>query len=257
MLSVGIPQILYKEGTKKNMEHDQIKTSINLLTEVACCTIDVHGEATEGFQICEKAVGYLTKDNTKLLENFKKEIKKAKNLKDNKSYVMKGYAEKLDDIRMVIALLKNLAKAHDAPAEMLNSASDMVMDFYDVDIRGSIHFITEQACYLIQAQGKEPSGKAAEDLEICKNTMHFLTKGDPDLMQAFNERIEAVNHDPDADYNTDEYDGKKTDIRNAVAELTSHAKDPETTTEQSEMLNQAAEMIAVFYGMDDILPNAA
>ena len=92
---------------------------------------------------------------------------------------------------------------------------------------------------------------------IAKQTMQFLTKDDPELMQAFNERMNAVKHDPDADYDTEQYDGKNAEIRNAVAELITHANAPETTAEQSEILNRAVEMIAVFYGIDDILPNAA
>jgi len=239
------------------MKQAQIKTSINLLIEVACCMIEIHGEATEGFQICKKAVNYLAKDAPELLEHFEKEIKKAKKLKGNKSYVINGYPEKFADMHMVIALLKVLANGPDAPAETLNNASDMIADFYDIKIRGSIHFITEQACCLIQAQGKIPTGKAGEDLEICKKTMQFLTKDDPELMQAFNERMNAVKHDPDADYDTEQYDGKNAEIRNAVAELITHANAPETTAEQSEILNRAVEMIAVFYGIDDILPNAA
>jgi len=256
-VEVGKPPKITDRKDEKIMKQDQIRSSVNLLTEVACCTFDIHGEATESFQICEKAVGYLAKDAPELLKHFKTEAEKVKSLKGADAYNTNDYPEKADDIRMTIALLDNLAKEPDAPAETLNGATEMLTDFYDVEIRGSIQLITEQACCLLQAHGKEPKGKAGEDLEICKQAMDFLTKGDPELMQNFTDRMDAVKHDPEADYNTEQYDGKKADIRNAVAQLVNHAKDPETPAEQGEILNQAAEMIAVFYGMNDALPNAA
>jgi hypothetical protein len=77
-----------------------------------------------------------------------------------------------------------------------------------------------------------------------------LAKDDPEPLQTLKERVAATSHDPHADYDTEHYDGKENDIRNALAELINTAKDPGTPAEKAEVLKQAAQIIAEFYGME-------
>ena len=120
------------------------------------------------------------------------------------------------------------------------------------EIEKAVYFLTEQVCCLKQAHGKE-----TEDTIICEKAVRFLVKGDPKLLQPFNERTAAVKHDPNADYDTEQYDGKDADIRTTVANLLKLSKDPGTTAENGEQLNHGARMIAEFYGMEDLLPETA
>ena len=117
------------------------------------------------------------------------------------------------------------------------------------EIKKAVYFLTEQVCCLKQAHGKE-----TEDTNICEKAVRFLTKGDPKLMQQFKERTAAVKHDPNADYDTEQYEGKDADIRAAIANLAKLAIDPGTAAEKGELLNKGASMIAEFYGMEDLLP---
>lgn len=230
------------------MNQEQCKTAAQLLTEVAGCTIEVHNEITGDVRVCEAAVGYLAKDAPALLEDFKKTTDTVLQNEDS-DYSVKPYAGKSDDLRTAIRLLETLAKSFKKPAEekeMLNKAARLVADFYDVESRGSAYFLTEQACCLIQAQGKEST-----DAKICEQALRFITHDDAAQMKAFKERTEATAHAPDADYDTEQYDGKKTDVRHAVADITSYANIPDTPIDQKEVMVQAAEMIAEFYGMDD------
>ena len=237
-----------------NMNQEQIKTAARLLTEVACCTIDIHDEFTEGVQVCEAAVGYLAKDAPELLGSFKKATTEALQNKGG-NYTTKQYSEKSDDLRRAIRLLETCAKTPDAPAEetvTLNKAARLIADFYDVETRGSAYFLTEQACFLIQGQGKD-----SEDAKICEQALCLIINGNAEQMQAFNKRTAATNYAPDADYDTEQYEGKKTDIRHAVADIMSFVGSPDITAEQKEMLEQAADMIAEFYGMGEELAGAA
>jgi hypothetical protein len=238
----------------RNMNQEQIRTAVNLLTEVACCTIEVHNEVTEDVRVCEATVGYLAKDDPTLANDFKKTTAIVLQDKDS-DYTMKQYDGKSDDLRRAIRLLETLANATDAPAEekeMLTKAARLLVDFYDVEVRGSAYFLTEQACCLTQAQGKD-----SKDAELCKQALRLITKDDPAQMQAFTARTSATKHNPDADYDTEQYEGKETDIRHAVTDIMGFAGTPDIPAGQKEVLKQAAEMIASFYGMDEELLKAA
>ena len=236
------------------MNQEQIKTATRLLTEVACCTIDTYDEFTEGVQICEAAVGYLAKDAPELLDGFKKATAEVLQDKDI-DCVTEQYDEKSDDLRRAIRLLETCAKTPNAPeeeTEALNKAARLIADFYDVETRGSAYFLTEQACFLIQSQGKD-----SEDANICEQALRLITNDNAEQMQAFNERTAAVSHAPDADYDTEQYEGKRTDIRHAVVDMMSFSGTPDIPAEKKEILKQAADMIAEFYGMDEELAGAA
>ena len=119
-------------------------------------------------------------------------------------------------------------------------------------IKNSIYFLNEQARCLIQAQGAEYA-----EVKICEQAVRYLAKGDPELLQTFKERTDGVQHDPGADYDTEQYEGKEADTRRAITDLITLAKDPGTPTDQGEILTQSAQMIAEFYGMEDALPEVA
>jgi len=242
------------QGQDKNqykgcdLSQDQNYIATKLLTEVACCIIDINGKVTEDVQLCENAVSYLSKDDPALLKDFEERTGKVKEYDGSKPYVGDVYIQMPDNQRRVIWILKNLTKDPDIPmeqVEMLSKVSRLITDFYDVENRNSIYFITEQACCLIQAQGKE-----SKDLKICEQAIRFLVKGDPELLQEFKERTNAMSHDPEADYNVEEYDGKRVDVYNAITDLMNLAKAPDTAAKQGEMLQQAAQMIEKFYGME-------
>ena len=120
------------------------------------------------------------------------------------------------------------------------------------EIEKAVYFLTEQVCCLKQAHGKE-----TEDTIICEKAVRFLVKGDPKLLQPFKERTAAVKYDPNADYDTEQYEGKDADICATVANLFRLSKDPGTPAENGELLNHGARMIAEFYGMEDALPETA
>jgi len=108
--------------------------------------------------------------------------------------------------------------------------------------------LTEQACCLIQAQGKD-----SKDAKICEQALRLITKDDLEQMQAYKERTDATKYAPDADYDTEDYEGKETDIRHTVANIMGIVGTPDILAGQKEILEQAAEMIASFYGLDEEL----
>ena len=83
--------------------------------------------------------------------------------------------------------------------------------------------------------------------------MRYLVKDDPELLQSFKERTGAVKHDPNADYETEQYDGKQADMRKAVTYLANLANENETPAEKGELLSRGARLIAEFYGAEDVL----
>jgi hypothetical protein len=111
--------------------------------------------------------------------------------------------------------------------------------------KDSIYFITEQACCLAQSTGRE-----TEHFKACEQAVRYLAKGDPEILQSFAELTEAVKLDPDADYDTEQYEGKDADVRAAVAELELIAKDPGTPAEDAKALKHTADIIADFYGLE-------
>lgn len=236
------------------MNQEQNTMTANLLTEVARYTIDVHNEVTDDVRVCEAAVSYLAKEAPVLMDEFKKATDAAlKNAEGD--YTAKQYNGKGGDLRKAIRLLETLSKTPDVPAEeteMLKKAARLIADFYDAENRGSAYFLTEQACCLIQTQGKE-----SEDAKICEQALRLVSNDDPAQMQAFTERTESTTYAPDADYNIEQYDGKETDVRHAVSDLISIAHTADTPADQKEVLEQAAEMIASFYGMDEELQRVA
>jgi len=235
-------------NSSPTLGHDHIEMTARLLTEVACCTIEVHDSATDDVQVCEAAVSYLAKDNPELLTSFMQT--KDTTLQDKDSgYTIKQYDGKSDDLRIGVRLLETLAKTPNAPAkekETMTKAARLMVDFYDMDIKDSLYFITEQACTLIQAQGSE-----SKHLALCEQAMEFMSKGDAEKIKTFKSKTLATKHDPDADYDTEEYDGKKTDIHHAIADIMSLANSPDTPAEQKKVLTEVADGIADFYGMVD------
>ena len=228
--------------------HEHAEMTARLLTEVACCTIEVYDETTDNVHICEIAVGYLAKDNPELLTSFMQAKETTLQNKDS-NYVTDQYDSKSDDLRIAVRLLETLAKAPDAPAEQtetMTKAARLIIDFYDTDIKDSLYFIIEQACTLIQAQGLE-----TKHLRNYESALEIMSKGDAEQMRNFNSKALATEHNPDADYNTEDYDGKKTDIRHAVADMMSKANSPNTPAEQREVLTEVAGGIADFYGLAD------
>jgi len=228
--------------------HDHTEMTVRLLTEVACCTIEVHNSTTDDVQICETTISYLAKENPELLTSFM-QAKDTTLQNEDTDYTMKQYDGKSDDLRIAVRLLETLAKAPKALAEekeTMTKAARLMVDFYDMDIKDSFYFITEQACTLIQAQGSE-----SKHLALCEQAMELMSKDDAEKIKTFKSQTLAVKHDPDADYDTEDYDGKKTDIRHAVADIMSLANSPDTPAEQKEVLTEVADGIADFYGMDD------
>ena len=238
----------------QNQTNDHSKTAIRLLTEVACCTIDIHDEITEDVRVCEAAVGYLTEGDPTPVEDLKKATNTILQDKDS-DYQTEQYDGKSDDLRRTIRLLESRAKSLNTPAEEkepLNKSARLIADFYDVETKGTIYFLTEQACCLIQAQGKE-----SEDAKVCEQALRFITNNNAEQMQTFKDRTEATSYAPDADYDTEQYDGKITDVRHAAADIMSYANIPYTPVDQKEVLAQAAEMIAAFYDVDVDLAETA
>ena len=136
--------------------------------------------------------------------------------------------------------------------EQHKTAVELLTDFYDVETRGSIYFITEQACCLAQVQGKD-----SKDAKICEQALRLITKDDPVQMHAYKERTDATKYEPDVDYDTEQYEGKETDVRHAVADIMRFAGASGIPAEQKEVLALAAEMIASFYGMEEELLETA
>ena len=120
------------------------------------------------------------------------------------------------------------------------------------EIKNAVYFLTEQAYCLAQARSKE-----SEFFKLCEEAVRYLVKGDPELLLPFKERTDAVKYDPDADYDTEQYDGKEADMRLAITCLANLAKAPGTPAEKSDILTRTARLIAEFYGAEDMLPETA
>jgi len=103
----------------------------------------------------------------------------------------------------------------------------------------------------------QANGKKTKDIEVCEQAVGFLVGGNAIALRHFNELLDATKHDPDADYDTKDYDGKGSDIRTAVTELTDIANSPCTQAEHGKVLIEAAQMIAEFYGVDGELLGVA
>ena len=113
--------------------------------------------------------------------------------------------------------------------------------------KGALYFVTEQACCLAQASGRE-----TEDFRACRDAAEYLTDGDAGAFAAFRERTETVQHDATGreDYDTEQYEGKRDDVREAVSALVCSGTAPDTPEEKRGILLRAAELIAAFYDED-------
>jgi len=116
----------------------------------------------------------------------------------------------------------------------------------------ALWFVTEQACCLAQASGRETG-----DFSACRAAVEYLSDGDAGALAYFSEQTAAVTHDQagDADYDTENYEGKENDMRKAVTKLAHLGLGLDLTAplEQREAYMKAADLIAGFYGADDVL----
>jgi hypothetical protein len=109
--------------------------------------------------------------------------------------------------------------------------------------KDALYFVTEQACCLRLVQSEE-----TDDFRACREAAHYLAGGD---LKGFDERTNAVKHNPTQDYNTEQYEGKSADVRHAVAELARLGQSADTPADKCDPLMKVAEIIAAFYGMDE------
>jgi hypothetical protein len=114
--------------------------------------------------------------------------------------------------------------------------------------KDALYFVMEQACCLAQATGRE-----TDDFRVCQATAEYLTDGSEAAMTDFRARTSAMKRDPDADYDTEQYDGKRGDARQAVSALVMLGTAADTREEKRSLLLKAADLIAAFYGMDGTL----
>ena len=114
---------------------------------------------------------------------------------------------------------------------------------------GVMYFLTEQACCVKQAKGV-----FTDDYRACWDAVEYLACDDADALDEFDKRINAVNHDLTGleDYDTENYEGKESDVREAIAELIRLANDPDTSDDRRRVrvILKAADIIAGFYGVD-------
>lgn len=108
-------------------------------------------------------------------------------------------------------------------------------------------FLTEQACCLAQARGKE-----TDDFRACREAAEYLAVGDADALSDFLTRTDAVEIDllGYEDYATEEYEGKDQDIRTAVSRLETLGHNAGTPADKRVPLIKAANLIADFYDLD-------
>jgi hypothetical protein len=130
------------------------------------------------------------------------------------------------------------------------SAERMTKMTTTTEKKSALYFITEQACCLAQAQGT-----AGEDFLTCQKAAEFLADDDTDAIMAFYERTSEVKRDLTGleDYDTEEYEGKRNDVRAAVIELTKLSTSEDIPSDKREALMKVADLIAGFYGMDGTL----
>ncbi len=116
--------------------------------------------------------------------------------------------------------------------------------------KDALYFLKEQACCLAQSSGTE-----TEHFRACREATEYLAGDAPEAVRVFNERTGAVKRDltGNKDYDTEDYDGKRADVRAALIELDGLANKTDTPTEKRGILMAAADLIAGFYGMDGTL----
>jgi hypothetical protein len=114
--------------------------------------------------------------------------------------------------------------------------------------KDALYFVTEQACCLAQASGRD-----TDDFRACHDTAEYLTDGDACAFTAFQARAGAVQHDLTGyeDYDTEQYDGKRDDVASAVSALNAHGSAQDTPDGIRGTLLKAADIIAAFYDVDN------
>ena len=112
----------------------------------------------------------------------------------------------------------------------------------------ALYFLTEQACCLAQSSGRE-----TDFFRACREAAEYLADGDADALGNFLTRTSAVAFDPTGleDYDTEEYEGKRQDVRAAVSWLENLAHSADTPEDKRAPLIETANIIADFYGLDD------
>jgi len=117
--------------------------------------------------------------------------------------------------------------------------------------KDALYFVTEQACCLIQASGRD-----TDDFRACHEAAEYITDGDAGAFAAFQERTSAAQHDPTGleDYDTEQYEGKIHDVREAVSALVCSGIAPDTPDEKRGVLLKAADLVAAFYDLEVKVP---
>ena len=112
----------------------------------------------------------------------------------------------------------------------------------------ALYFVTEQACCLAQATGRD-----TDDFRACQDAAEFITDGDPCAFTAFQARAGAVQRDLTGheDYDTEQYEGKDDDVREAVSALNCTGSAPDTPDGIRGALLKSAEIIAAFYDVEN------
>jgi hypothetical protein len=103
-------------------------------------------------------------------------------------------------------------------------------------------FLTEQACCLAQAGHRE-----SDDFRACLNAAKYLAGGETDALTV---RADIAMCDPDADYDTEDYQGKDRDLAGAIYTLLARGHDAGTPEQARTALLRSADLIAAFYGAD-------
>jgi len=109
-----------------------------------------------------------------------------------------------------------------------------------------LYFLAEQAVCLAQERPKESD----VDFTHCRELFEFLADGDQDALHHFDERTGKVKLDPTGleDYDIENYDGKRTDMQEAVTALLRRGNEQETPERLRPIFTQVAADIACFYG---------
>ena len=257
---MGNPPKINDRKDKTTMSKNEIRKTVHFLIEQACRSIWIMdwGPDNANFKDFAEAVTHLAADEPELLTQFTAHTANAMSKEaQSKEYAPKDYGGATLDADAAIANLIALAAYPDTlkPArDTLNRVAKYLADFHDAgnteisqaDIAAAVNLLTEQACFVLQANGTK-----TDTFNDCEQAVRYLVKGDPELLKPFKDRTQAVKHDPDADYDTKQYDGKEAEIRTAVTCLTNLAKKIGTPADKKEILNRCASLIAEFYGMED------
>jgi hypothetical protein len=114
--------------------------------------------------------------------------------------------------------------------------------------KDALYFVTEQACCLAQAQGRETDG-----FRVCQEAAEYLAHIDADAATYFLERTGAAARDLTGleDYDIEQYAGKENDAGRAVTTLSALGRSTDTPEGVRNTLLEAADLIAAFYDLDE------